>query len=327
MTCLDDFDALFLDCDGTVYEGGRPIDHAREALAHVTCPVMYITNNASRLPSDVAASLSGMGIPATEEQVMTSAMAGVGMLKEIFPAGSVILVLGTDTLAQLVEKAGFTATRTADDHPDGVIHGHSPDTGWAELSEAALAIRAGARYIATNRDLQLPAERGMTVGNGAMVMAVVHSTGVDPQSAGKPAPTMFEQAKKALGVANPLAIGDRLDTDIAGGNNAGQATLQVLTGVSGPQALLTAEKNLRPVMVAEDLRALSEETTALTPQAQDGFTARREGGTIVLSGGDDSSRFIAGLRTVLACAWDGGPVPAAVRADSPAAEKVVARWW
>ncbi|MDH2454873.1 HAD-IIA family hydrolase [Corynebacterium bovis] len=282
---LGRYDGLLVDLDGTVFEGGRPIPGAGEALAGH--PVVYVTNNASRSPQQVADHLRSMGITAGPGDVLTSAQAACALAADVLAgdlgleASSVhALVLGAESFRDLAAEAGFTVTTAAeaadraeaasssdtaqgpgaDADPSGdrprpaphvVLHGHSPATGWRELSEAALAIRGGAVYIASNLDTTLPSERGFLVGNGSMVAAVTSATGVTPRSAGKPGPDMFHVAARRLGASRPLAVGDRLDTDIAGGIAAWMDTLCVLTGVSGHRDILTTPH--RPTFVAASL--------------------------------------------------------------------------
>ncbi|SUY85611.1 predicted sugar phosphatase of the HAD superfamily [Corynebacterium jeikeium] len=253
---LDNYDALLADLDGTVFSGHTPIPGAAEGL--VGRKVMYVTNNASRSPQQVAEHLNSMGFSAEADNVVTSAMAACDLGKRyISEAGienPVAYVIGHDSFKQLVADAGFTVTETADDQPHIVFHGHSPDNNWARLSEGALAIRRGARYFASNLDTTLPSERGFLVGNGSMVAAVTSATGVTPESAGKPGPAMFEVAASRIGSTKPLAVGDRLDTDIAGGNAAGMDTLCTVTGVSTHTDIIDAPSSQRPTFIAGNLR-------------------------------------------------------------------------
>ena len=199
-----------------------------------------------------------MGFAADADHVVTSAMAACDLGKQYIAEAEVerplAYVIGHDSFKQLVADAGFALTDTADDHPHVVFHGHSPDNDWARLSEGALAIQRGARYFASNLDTTLPSERGFMVGNGSMVAAVTSATGVKPQSAGKPGPAMFEVAAHRIGSTKPLAVGDRLDTDIAGGNAAGMDTLCTVTGVSTHTDIIDApsstDRHISPVIYA-----------------------------------------------------------------------------
>lgn len=327
MTAIQDYDSLLLDLDGTVWEGGRAIPGAVENIIGSGLPTMYVTNNASKAPQLVADQLEAIGLPVTAEQVLTSAQAAVEMLSQRVAPGSKVLVVGSDSFKELAYNAGFHVVNSADDNPAAVLHGHNPDTGWAQLSEAALAIRKGALYLASNLDTTLPQERGLMVGNGSMVAAVVSATGVTPESAGKPGPAMFHSAAAKLGSQSPLAVGDRLDTDIAGGNAAGMDTLQVLTGVSGYWDLLQAPVEYRPTLIASSLEDLNSPAWLLKPNLQGDFTATVIGDTLTLSGGRSSSTPIESLRTALYVAWQMPQVVTQVTAGSADAARVLEQWW
>ena len=327
MTLQDNHDALLLDLDGTVWNGGVAIEHAVEAINGSGLAAMYVTNNASRSAADVAAMLNAIGLHAAEEDITTSAQAALTMAEDHLAPGDPVLVVGAPSFKKLVGDAGYRMVESADDNPRAVLHGHNPETGWAQLSEAALAIRKGAVYLATNLDTTLPMERGFMVGNGSMVAAVTSATGVTPDAAGKPGPAMFIQAADRLKAQRPLAVGDRLDTDIAGGVAAGIPALHLLTGVSGPLALIEAPKEHRPTFIADDLRGLTHDADQLRPGAQGGFTARIDGDDIILGNGNDDATPTEALRTVLEVAWHMETPPEYVRPNSEAAERATAQWW
>ncbi|MCX7536934.1 HAD-IIA family hydrolase [Corynebacterium sp. P5875] len=327
MTVASDYDALLLDLDGTIYQGGAAVPGAVPAVSGSGLPAIYVTNNASRAPRDVAEQLNSLGLDTRPEDVMTSALAAIQLAADRIPAGSTVLVLGTDSFRALAADAGFTVTDTADDDPVAVLHGHNPGTGWRQLSEAALAIRKGALYLASNLDTTLPKERGLHVGNGSMVAAVVSATGVSPVSAGKPGPAMFHSAARALGCSAPLAIGDRLDTDIAGGVAAGMDTLCVLTGVSGHHDVLGAPVPHRPTLISDTLDVFDEDTDTLRPGAQGGFTATLDAGVLRISGGSPDSTAVQALRTAAAVAWSTEATVDEVTGDSVDARRVLEQWW
>lgn len=327
MALADNHDAILLDLDGTVWEGGTALPHAVDAINAVAAPALYITNNASRSAEQVAMMLREIGLRAEADDVLTSAQAALQLAASHLDPGDAVLVLGAESFRDLVSSAGYRVVDSADESPKVVLQGHNPDTGWRQLSEAALAIRNGATYLASNLDTSLPSERGLMVGNGSMVAAVTSATGVIPQAAGKPEPAMFLQAAQSVGAARPLAVGDRLDTDIAGAVAAGIPVLHVATGVSGPIALLEAPKELRPTYVAEDLRALHADAAELRPGRQGGFGARVDGNDIILSRGDEGATSMQALRTVLEVAWLMETPPELVRPNSDAAEAATANWW
>lgn len=279
---IDEFDGLLFDLDGTVYAGGRAIEHAIEAINDAKLPCIYVTNNASRAPEVVAEQLRGLGIAAASaDSVLTSAQAALKLLRESMDAHK-LLLLGSQSFRDLAAAEGYTLVDSADEHPDAVVQGHNPDTGWRQLSEAALAVRAGVPYFASNLDTTLPQERGLMVGNGSMVAAVVSATGVKPKSAGKPAPDMLRISAELAQAKRPLVVGDRLDTDIQGGNAAGFKTLQVLTGVHGPRDVIAAPAPQRPDYLAVDLRCLHDSVELISPGADLGFSAEFVDGEVQL---------------------------------------------
>ncbi|MFV1360810.1 HAD-IIA family hydrolase [Mycolicibacterium fortuitum] len=256
-------DCLLLDLDGTVFRGHEPTVGAIESLAAVESRVLYVTNNASRAPAQVAEHLRELGFAAGADDVVTSAQSAAHLLAAHLPQESKVLVVGTDALAGEVSKVGLRPVRMFDDAPVAVVQGHSPDTGWPDLAEAALAIRAGALWVAANVDLTLPSERGLLPGNGSMVAALRVATGQDPLVAGKPQPTLMNDALSRGTFTTPLVVGDRLDTDIAGAVAAGLPSLMVLTGVSTAAEAVHAVPAERPQYLAPDLRGLHGDVDTL----------------------------------------------------------------
>ncbi len=253
------FDAALFDLDGVVYRGPLAVDHAPEAIARARdagMATVFVTNNANREPGTVAEHLTGIGVPSTPSDVLTSSQVAAALLAAELAPGARVLAVGGPGLTTALRDAGFTLVGSAEDAPDAVVQGFAPGVGWTQLTEAAYAVRGGARFVATNLDLTIPTERGIAPGNGALVAVVRAASGVEPLSAGKPQPAMFLQAASRAGAERPLVVGDRLDTDLAGAVAAGQAGLLVLTGVSDARDLVLAEPGERPRFVALDLRGL-----------------------------------------------------------------------
>lgn len=291
---IDRFDGVLCDLDGVVYAGPNALPHAVESLNRVADEgraVGYVTNNASRSPADVAAHLIELGAPASERTVVTSAQAGARLLAEKLTPGDPVLITGSDYLAAEVRRVGLTPVTSATEEPRAVIQGFDPSLGWVHLAEAGYAINAGALWVATNTDATIPRDRGMAPGNGTLVGAVRAAVTVDPLVAGKPEAPLFRAAEAELGISHPLVIGDRLDTDILGGNNAELATALVLTGVDTVRTAIAAVPAQRPDLLLADLRDL------FTPVAQserdgDGFRcgdarAFVDGDTVHVEGGED----------------------------------------
>lgn len=253
------YDTALVDLDGVTYRGPEPIEHASAALTAARdagMAMVYVTNNASREPEAVAEQLSGLGIPATSDDVMTAAQAAAAVLAERLAPGSRVLVVGGAGLVTAVRGAGLEVVSSADDAPVAVVQGFAPEVGWRQLAEAAYAVQNGAWYVASNLDLTLPNERGTAPGNGSLVGVVRAATGVDPVSAGKPEPTMFRLAAERTLSRRPLVIGDRLDTDLQGARAAGFPGLHVLTGVSSARDAVLAVPAERPSFIGADLRSL-----------------------------------------------------------------------
>ena len=197
MTLLDRYDAVLFDLDGTVYRGGQAIPAAADAVQAVRdhdVAVRFVTNNASRAPGTVAGQLRDLGITAEDAEISTSAQAAAALAKERLDAGSQVLVIGTEALADEIRGAGLHPVRTYNPDVTAIVQGLSQDTGWRELSEAVKAIHAGALWIACNTDATLPTEHGQLIGNGAMVAAVKVATGQEPVVAGKPETPLMKQA-------------------------------------------------------------------------------------------------------------------------------------
>lgn len=257
---IDAYDVVVLDLDGVVYVGDEAVPGAVEAIERLRRAgrrVVYATNNASRSAEEVAAALTKLGVDADAGDVVTSAMAAAEALRGRLAPGSAVLVVGSDALAREVRRVGLRPVTVADERPVAVVQGYAPDVGWRQLAEAAVAIRAGAQWVATNTDLTLPTPRGPLPGNGSLVAALRAALGREPDLVvGKPQPTLFETALRSTPRHRALVVGDRLDTDIAGARRAGLDSLLVLTGVTAEADLADAPPQSRPTYLGADLGAL-----------------------------------------------------------------------
>lgn len=323
-TVADHYDAALLDLDGTVYRGHEVIEYVPESLQAAQQHGMrsvFVTNNASRPPQAVADLLSGMGVSAVADQVLTSPQAAAALLAQRFPPDSRILIVGTDYLADEIAAAGLQPVREAAEQPVAVVIGHSPTTGWPQLAEGCLAIRAGAAFVATNADKTLPSERGLLPGAGSMVAALATATDQQPVVAGKPGRALLDAAVHRIGAQRPLVVGDRLDTDIEAAHAAGMPALMPLTGVNTAADLLTAPSNRRPTHVSFDLRGLidNDRIAGLAdPRASDQLAQRPSEWTatpgrqvITLTAqqpvtSDDDGAVLRALTAVLTAAWGSG---------------------
>src|SRR5215469_7023153 len=304
------YDVALLDLDGVVYLGGAPIPGAADALAKAAASGMrlaFVTNNASRTPSAIAAQLTGLGVPARADEVITSAQAAARLAAERLPAGAAVLVVGGMGLRLAVRERGLRPVTTAADRPAAVLQGYTPDLSYSLLAEGGLAVAAGALFIASNADSTLPTPRGRQPGNGSLIQVIATATGRAPLIAGKPEPPLHAEAVARSGARHPLVVGDRLDTDIESAVRSGADSLLVLTGVTRPLDVVLAPAGCRPTYLAEGLAGLLVPHPAVTATPDGyscgGWQARREGhGGIVLSG---SGAGMDGLRALCAVAWSG----------------------
>lgn len=143
-------DCLLIDLDGTVFCGRQPTGGAVQSLSQVRSRKLFVTNNASRSADEVAAHLCELGFTATGEDVVTSAQSAAHLLAGQLAPGARVLIVGTEALANEVAAVGLRPVRRFEDRPDAVVQGLSMTTGWSDLAEAALAIRAGALWVAAN---------------------------------------------------------------------------------------------------------------------------------------------------------------------------------
>lgn len=255
------FDALLSDLDGVVYAGPHAIPGAVESLRRlegIGVGLGYVTNNASRTPAQVAAHLRELGAPAEDHQVVSSSQAAAELLASLLPAGAAVLITGSPALAHEIELVGLKPVHGAEDKPVAVVQGFNPGIGWKDLAEASYVVAGGALWVATNTDMSIPQARGIAPGNGTLVAAVAAATRQTPLVAGKPEAPLFHAAAKRLSSERPLVVGDRLDTDILGGNKAGFATVAVLTGVDTLDTILAAKTDERPWYIISDLTGLYE---------------------------------------------------------------------
>ena len=266
--------AFICDLDGVVYRGAGAVPHAVESLEQMRATgrmVAYATNNAARPPADVGGHLRSLGISVDDRYVLNSSQAGARRVAQLVPAGSRVLAVGGPGVALALEENGLvvvraheiTAAKAAGAAPEpvaAVLQGFGPDVSWHDLSQAAFAIQGGALWVATNDDTTLPLAEGLAPGNGSLVGAVRNSVEVDPVVVGKPYAPLYQFCADVLGTGPEvtLALGDRLNTDIAGAVTCGMDSLWVLTGVSSATDVALADPRERPTYQAMDLRALTE---------------------------------------------------------------------
>ena len=232
---LSHFSAALLDMDGVLYRGQMPLPGVNEMLAlFERRGITYacVTNNSTLTPEQYEVKLAAMGIAIPAARVITSSVATRRYLEGHAPRGTPAYYIGMEGLREALFGDGYFVYD--EQQPQIVVAGLDSGATYTKFKIAALAIRAGARFVGTNPDLTLPTEEGLVPGAGSIQALLRAATDVAPVVIGKPEPTMLHAAIDILH-ADPqrtLVIGDRLDTDIAGATAAGLASAMVLTGVS-----------------------------------------------------------------------------------------------
>jgi len=342
-------DVALLDLDGVVYVGPDAVPGVPEALVDVRRSGMrlgFVTNNAARTPEEVAAHLTELGIAAEPADVITSSQAAATVVAQLLGTGARVLPVGGPGVATALRAAGLTVVERAEDGPDAVVQGYGREVGWAQLAEAVVAVRNGARHVATNTDATIPSPRGPLPGNGAMVGVVSAVTGRQPLVTGKPDPAMHAECVRRTDARRPLVVGDRLDTDIEGARRADARSLLVFSGVTDPRTLLAAVPEHRPDHLGHDTSALlaahplvAETTTGWrcgTWEVRPG----KAGALLLVQTADDSERpadagaavaddGLDGLRALCVAHWSRHPdagATARVVAGDAAAGAALDRW-
>ena len=278
---------LLVDLDGVVYRGRVPVPGVAAVLADRVArgdDVVYVTNMAAHYRADYVPRLESMGAPVTADRIVSSARATALHLANHAPQGARVLVLGAPGLRRELAEvgldvldAGERATLLAEHaartggvasldeefeitgRPAYVVVGLDQDLTYGKLTVAAIAIRAGARFIATNRDPALPTERSLRPGAGSIVAALETTTGIRPTSIGKPAPEIMEEAARLVGIpaGDAIMIGDGLGTDIGAAHAVGARSILMLTGVTSRSQLEGLPASELPDEVAADAAELA----------------------------------------------------------------------
>jgi glycerol-1-phosphatase len=255
-------DVFMFDLDGVIYVGAQAVPGVAEHIAALRARgvrTAFVTNNASRSTVVVAEHLTALGIACPPEDVVNSAQAAASLLAAKHPVGSKVLVLGGGGLtAALVEVGLVPVTETGEREVVELLTGFGPDVVWRDIMQAAARVRTGLPWTASNTDTTFPTEDGPLPGHGLLVELITKFSGVVPEVAGKPERPLLDATVERTGAVRPLMVGDRLDTDIEGGHNAGVGTLLVLTGVSGLDDLVTAAPHRRPHFICPTLAEVFE---------------------------------------------------------------------
>lgn len=248
---------LIIDMDGVLYLGDAPVPGLQAFFAFLyehSVRFQLVTNNATMTPGMYVQKMARMGVTVQEGDILTSAIGTADYLASRYPRGSHIYALCEEGLAHALQYAGFILSRRA---PVAVVVSLDRDVTYAKLREAALLIRSGIPFIATNTDRTLPVPEGQIPGAGTLVAAVEAATDCSPLVIGKPEPFLMEQAMRRMGAApeTTAAIGDRPETDILSAQRAGILSILTLSGATDRARLATFD--IQPDIVLEDIQALT----------------------------------------------------------------------
>jgi len=253
-------EALIIDIDGTLWRGDTPLPGLTdffEVLRRRGLAYRVVTNNTVKTPASFAQKFADFGISLDPGYILTAAVATADWLRQQFPPGAAVYVIGETGLRVAVQQAGFTLLDDAGQPAAAVVVGGDYSLTYAKLKCAILHIQRGAAFIGTNPDLLVPAEEGLIPEAGTILAAVQAATGVQPVIIGKPAVGLFEMALQAMGSlpARTAMLGDRLETDILGGQRAGLKTILVTTGVDDRAAV--QHKQITPDLITSGLADLA----------------------------------------------------------------------
>src|SRR3954470_2985251 len=250
-------DSWLMDMDGVLVREEAPIPGADRFLARLTelgRPFLVLTNNSIYTRRDLAARLRRSGLDVPEEAIWTSALATARFLEDQRPGGSAF-VIGESGLTTSRYQAGYTLAESA---PDYVVLGETRTYSFERITHAIRLIHNGARFIATNPDPTGPSSDGLLPATGSVAALISRATGVDPYFVGKPNPLMMRSALNTLDAHSETTtmIGDRMDTDVVAGIEAGLETILVLTGVT--QRDQTERYPFRPSEIVESVAELAD---------------------------------------------------------------------
>lgn len=228
-----DIECWLTDMDGVLVRDNHPIPGAAELLGQwrdAGIPFLVLTNNPIFTPRDLSARLARSGLDVPEERIWTSALATARFLRSQHPGGTAY-VIGEAGLTTALHEAGYIMTET---QPDYVVVGETRQYSFEAITKAIRFINAGARFIITNPDATGPTPSGVVPATGSFAALITHATGKQPYVVGKPNPMMFRSAMNQIGAhsENTGMIGDRMDTDVVAGIEAGLHTVLVRTGIS-----------------------------------------------------------------------------------------------
>src|SRR5664279_2315991 len=250
-----------MDMDGVLVTEEHLVPGAERFLARLQArgiPFLILTNNSIYTRRDLSARLRATGVDVAEDSIWTSALATARFLEDQRPGGSAF-VIGEAGLTPALPSAGYTLTER---DPDYVVLGETRTYSFERITQAIRLIAGGARFIATNPDATGPTPDGPLPATGSVAALISRATGVDPYFVGKPNPLMMRSALNAIDAHSETAamVGDRMDTDVVSGLEAGMHTVLVLTGSTSREE---AERfPYRPSRIVDSIADLVDELGA-----------------------------------------------------------------
>jgi NagD protein len=222
-----------MDMDGVLVHEEHAIPGAQEFLTQLRergTPFLVLTNNSIYTRRDLAARLAATGLEVPEESIWTSALATAKFLEDQRPGGTAF-VIGEAGITTALHESGYTMT---DREPDYVVLGETRTYSFERITAAIRLIENGARFLCTNPDATGPSREGPLPAAGSVAALITRATGVEPYYVGKPNPLMMRSALNAIDAhsESTAMVGDRMDTDIVAGLEAGLESILVLTGVT-----------------------------------------------------------------------------------------------
>ncbi len=252
--------ALILDMDGVIWRGDTPIGDLPSIFNRIRAhglKYVFATNNSTKTSEQYVAKLKGFGVEAEPWQVVTSSQSTAYAIAQKFPRGTKVFMIGEDGLRVPLEQKGFEIVSVENaTQSQVVVMGFDRGITFQKAAEAALLIRQGIPFYATNMDKTFPTSRGQIPGAGAWASVITTATNVEPIVAGKPFPFLMELSLEKLGAQKEetLVVGDRLETDVVAGQAIGCPTALMLSGVSTREQAEQWEPKID--IIIEDLSTL-----------------------------------------------------------------------
>lgn len=253
---LKNIKGLILDMDGVLWKADQQIGNLKKIFSNIkkkNIPFAFATNNSTKSINQYVEKLILFGVNVIKDQIFTSGNVTAEILSNRFPEGGNIYIIGENGLVDFLTNKGFKHSVS---NPQAVVVGLDREINYEKLATASLLVRAGIPFIGTNPDKSYPTPQGLSPGAGSILAAIEAATDVKPEIIGKPNIEIYNQAITYLNInqKNILVVGDRLETDIVGGNSAGCKTALVFSGVTSRELLSSQE--IRPDFTNENLNSL-----------------------------------------------------------------------